>query len=139
MLKKILIAITLIAAAFLSASSYAAEKSEGRPDTDDVRAEIVSVDIAVPEVVIKRGVPSGGYRYVTLNILPETGITKGDSVLTVADLKPGDKATFEYVTDPTGGVSAATSIYMEGDSIQGPDMLIEDEPGDVMTLGGDNK
>ena len=137
MFRKAIIAITLLTASFLCASSYAADKNDSRPNATDVRAEIVSVDIAAPAVVIKRGVPAGGYRYVTLNILPETGITKGDSVLTVADLKPGDKATFEYVTDPTGGVSAAISIYLEGDNGPGPDILIENEPGNVMTLGGD--
>lgn len=132
--RKAIIAITLLAVAFFSASSYAAEKADNRPKTTDVRAEIVSVDLAAPAVVIKRGVPAGGYRYVTLNILPETGITKGDAVITVADLKAGDKATFEYVTDITG-VSTATSIYLEGDQGPGPDILIEEEPGDVMTLG----
>jgi hypothetical protein len=137
MLKKTLIAVALLTAVFFSASSYAAEKSEGRPKEIDVTAEIVSVDLAVPEVIIKQQVSSGNasaFRYVTLRVVPETDITKGDEVLSVADLKAGDKATVGYLTDDAG-ISTATSIYLEGDSGPGPDILIEDEPGDVMTLG----
>lgn len=83
-----------------------------------LEGEIVSVDPGRSSLVVKgTGVPEGGKSAdeITLSVVPETGITKGDTLLDLADLEPGNKASIYYQTDSSGNATAV-SIYLEGDS-----------------------
>ncbi len=83
-----------------------------------LEGEVVSVDAGNSSLVVRKAdVPEGGQSSgeITLTVVPETGITKGDTLLGLADLKPGDKATIDYQTDSSGNATAV-SIYLEGDT-----------------------
>jgi hypothetical protein len=56
-----------------------------------VSGEVVSVDSAKNEVVIKDG--SGSEVHIVVN--ESTKLTKGDKAASLADLKPGEKVTVE--------------------------------------------
>ena len=91
-----------------------AEAETAEPEITSARAEVVMVEPETSVLVVRQhGAPGvSSYTDVLLNVVPETGISRGDEDLDLSGLKNGDSLTVEYRTDPSGE-STAISIYLE--------------------------
>ncbi|MCK9604551.1 MAG: hypothetical protein M0R66_09355 [Candidatus Omnitrophica bacterium] len=100
-MKKIMIlaVVMLLVAGAMLIPAYSADDEKGPSFLySNVQAEIVAVDVTKATVAIKiiRDQTGRVYEYRTIFISPETKITKGDVVLQISDLRPGDKITARY-------------------------------------------
>jgi|SRR3989338_5220472 len=82
-------------------AAYSQEKT-GQEPLNSVSAEIVSVNPAGPELVIKIVQDIGGktvYWNQILKLSPKTKILKAGTAVKLADLKAGDKIEVKYTVD----------------------------------------
>jgi len=125
------IRVFLISLAIAAVTTAAMAKDAGLSGKDVcVSAEVVSVDMGDSRLVIKTTGGDGSYGYVNLKVIPETGFSRGSETISMPDLKPGDKATVDYVTDPAG-ISVAVSVYLEAENDAEQPSILEEESGNI--------
>jgi len=102
MIKLAVIFLAVVGMAGIALPVYAQEKTE--QGVISVSGEVVSIDPVKSEVVVKqlKDAVAGTYENITCSVAAETKIQKEGSVLTLSDLKAGDKVTIKYATDALG-------------------------------------
>ncbi len=112
MIKLAVIFLAVVGVAGIALPAYAQEKTE--EGITSVSGEVVSIDLAKSEVVVKqlKDVVAGTYENTTCSVVPETKIQKESSILKLSDLKAGDKVTIKYVANASG-TKKAESITVE--------------------------
>jgi len=92
--------------------TYAQEKVEAKAVS--VSGEVVSVDVAKSEVVVKqlKDAVAGVYENTAISVAAETKIKKGEAVLKLSDLVAGDKVTVTYAAGLEGTQEVSTIEVM---------------------------
>ena len=112
MIKLAVIFLAVVGMAGIALPVYAQEKAE--EGITSVSGEVVSIDPVKSEVVVKqlKDAVAGTYENITCSVVAETKIQKEGTILTLSDLKTGDKVTIKYATDVLGK-QKAESIAVE--------------------------
>jgi hypothetical protein len=111
-IKLAVIFLAVVGMAGVALPVYAQEKAE--EGITSVSGEVVSVDQIKSEVVVKqlKDAVANTYENVTILVLPETKIFRGDATLKLSDLKIGDKVEVGSTKDASGA-SKVVSIIVE--------------------------
>jgi hypothetical protein len=101
-MKLALVCLAVVGLVGVAVPVFAQEKAE--PQVTSVSGEVVSVDLAKSEVVVKqlKDTVTSTYENTTFVVAPETKIQKGDATLKLSDLKAGDKVSIKYASDVLG-------------------------------------